>query len=416
MVVFSEILRCHVIDARGARARISDLSVDLAEEDYPPVMRLFFINAEKQHVSLPWGAVTGGDWRRRRLEVADLGAARAGSPEPPALEVLLKRDILDALVLDLQHRRVARANDLWLGEEGGRLALRAADASLGAVLRRLSRGWLGRGSGTSLSDWKNVEFLRGDTRGARAGTYYERRIARLLPGEIAKLSEAVPYLHAAELLTLLPDPVAADALELMTPERQLQVFEELDESQALRLLALASPDIAADLVGRLGPEAAKQHLERLPAPHARRVIELLRYPEASAGGIMTNDLVYVAEGLTIEEARRVLAARLREPDFVYYVYVVDDEESRLLRGVVTLRNLLLADEGSRLGEVMNPRVLTVSPLAAAAEVAYQVIENHLAALPVVGQEGRLLGAVTVDAAVATVAPPNWRSIAPRVFS
>ena len=69
-----------------------------------------------------------------------------------------------------------------------------------------------------------------------------------------------------------------------------------------------------------------------------------------------------------------------------------------------------------MGEVMNPRVLTVGPLAAAAEAAYQVIENHLAALPVVGQEGRLLGAVTVDAAVASVAPPNWRSIAPRVFS
>src|SRR5919108_469537 len=86
------------------------------------------------------------------------------------------------------------------------------------------------------------------------------RVARLQPGEIAQLAAAVPYLHAAELLKLLPDPLATRTLELMSPERQLQVFEELDEEEATKMLALMSPDDAADLLGRLDAGAARRFL------------------------------------------------------------------------------------------------------------------------------------------------------------
>jgi hypothetical protein len=108
----------------------------------------------------------------------------------------------------------------------------ALDQSTRAVLRRLSKGVIGARPGDTLYDWKYVEFLRGHPESVRRGASYYRRIERLPPGEIARLSDAVPYLHAAELLTLLPDPIAADLFEVMSPERQLQVFEELDEDKS----------------------------------------------------------------------------------------------------------------------------------------------------------------------------------------
>jgi hypothetical protein len=159
----------------------------------------------------------------------------------------------------LQNRRATRANDLWLDEDDGQLRLCAADTSGRAILRRLVRGRYPAAADKALYDWKYVEFLRGDPRAVKAGARYHRRIIHLPPGEIAHLTAHIPYLHAAELLQLLPEQLAADTLEVMSPERQLQVFEELDETFALQLLKHMAPDLAADIIGRLEVNVAQQY-------------------------------------------------------------------------------------------------------------------------------------------------------------
>jgi Mg/Co/Ni transporter MgtE len=330
--------------------------------------------------------------------------------------VLLQAGILDALILDLQNRRATRANDLLLAEDGERLELRAADTGLGAMLRRLTRGRFTHISQKTLFDWKYVEFLRGEPTAVASESGKGLRINRLPAVEIARLADALPYLHAAELLTLLADPKAADTLEAMAPARQLQVFEELEEEQAVRLLTLMAPDLAADLVARLQTKTMRRYLELLPRKQAERIIELLRYPENTVGGIMTNDVVWVAGGLTVAQAREDLRESLKEPDFVILIYVVADEVSRQLRGVISLRELLTAADEAKLEEIMDPFLITLEPLAAAETSAHRVIESHTAGLPVVNEKKQLLGVVTVDAAVTAVAPSSWSSQAPRIFS
>jgi len=177
-----------------------------------------------------------------------------------------------------------------------------------------------------------------------------------------------------------------------------------------------APDIAADLTGRLQTATMRRYLERLPKPQDERVIELLRYPEDSVGGMMTNDIVIAPMHLTVAESRQALREPLKGPDFVSLIYVVEDEQARQLRGVISLRALLTADDERRLGEIMHPYVAVLHPLEPADEAAYRVINSHLAAMPVVRSDGRLLGVVTVDAAVAQVAPASWRAQAPRIFS
>jgi Mg/Co/Ni transporter MgtE len=235
-------------------------------------------------------------------------------------------------------------------------------------------------------------------------------------GEIAHLADALPYLHAAELLTLLPDPIAADTLEALTLERQLQIFEELAEEQGLRLLELMAPDLAADLVSCLATPTARRYLTQIAPSQSERILELLRYPADTVGGIMTNDVLRVPVGLTVQDARRALHDQLQGPDFVYFLYIVEDEDTRRLRGVMTLRDLLLAEDERQVEELMNSYLVLLHPLEAARAAAYRVLTSHLAALPVVGEAGRLLGVVTIDAALAQVAPQRWRGQAPRVFS
>jgi Mg/Co/Ni transporter MgtE len=330
--------------------------------------------------------------------------------------VLAKRDILDALVVDVGRRHTLRANDLWLREQDGRLWLAGADASPWAVLRRLGRGVFGRGAEPRLLDWKDLEFLRGDPAAAREGRDYHRQITRLQPPEIARLLDALPYLHAAELLTPIPDPLAADTLEVMNLERQAQVIQVLDQRQAARLLSLMAPNTAADLLGVLKPQTAQSLLQGIADQQRSLIVDLLRYPHDTAGGIMTNQLVCVPAEVKVSAARQDLKGRIASPDFANYLYVVDNLDERHLQGVVTLREFSVAEDAQLVASLMNPHVISIDPLESSTVAARRVAEQHLAALPVLSRDGRLLGAITVDAALAQLAPASWRDEAPRIFS
>jgi magnesium transporter len=425
MIMLSTLLRFRLCDASGRSVHVLDYAIDLLASDHPLVTHVRYHDHRgpgAHEKALAWSAVTAVDWQQESIYVADLAAGAtvsAARPPPPAEDVLLHRDVLDALILDLQNRRATRANDLALESDdpGQVLRLVAADLSFMAMLRRLTNGRLGRRVvSQKLFDWKYIEFLRGDPAAVPAGAVYHRRIQRLPAGEIARLVDALPYLHAAELLGLLPDNLAADTLEAMSAQRQLQVFEELTPGYQLTILGLMAPDLATDLIRQLLTETARELLSGLPALQAERIIELLRYPEDTVGGIMTNDIVTVAGSLTIAEARRALGPRLAEPDFIFFIFVVDDDHSRRLRGVLPLRLLLTADEGSRIEEIMNPYLVTLHALDRARAGAYRVLNSRLVAMPVVGREGRLLGAVTIDDAVAHLGPQAWGAQETRIFS
>ncbi len=413
MLTHSQLRRFAVVDTRGQRVKLLDIAIELGDADYPAVESILFRTREKQVMRLPWSMIDRVDRVERCIGVQDLEAAEPTSDEELGQLLLLKRDILDAMVLDLLNRRATRANDLSLADEDGSLRLIGADTSAWGVLRRLTRGrFAGR---SDIYDWKYIEFLRGDPRAPLAGAKYYRRIERLPPGEIANLSDALPYLHAAELLHLLPDAIATDTLESLSPERQLQVFEELDEQLAVRFLANMAPDRAADLLGVLEPAEAKRFLEQLPLERMNPIIDLLRYPSDTAGGIMTNDVLIVARTLSVAEARQALQPLLKRPDFILFIYVVDDVEARRLCGVITIRTLLTASDDECIESILNPYLITIQPLEPAAVAAQRVIESDLAALPVVGQHGRIVGTVTIDAAIAQLALGGSRRL-PRVFS
>lgn len=416
MVMLSTLLRCQVVDAAHRHARLIDASIDPAAGDHPPVTWLYLRREGPDLVQLPWDVVENVDWDGQRIRVDSLDAAAPVPDEALAHAVLLKRDIRDALVLDLARREATVANDLWLDDAAGKLLLAGADVGAWAVLRRFARERLGRGRGRGLVDWMQIEFLRGDPRAAIHAGDRHAHITRLPPGDIAQLVDAIPYLHAAELLSLLPEAIAADVLEVLGPERQRQVFEEFDDTRARMVLTLMAPDAAADLVAGLELDRVRRLLEHLPAETRRRLVELLRYPADTAGGLMTNDMPIIPVDGTIGMARRELVEPLRRPDFIYYIYVVDDLAQRRLQGVLTLRDLITAGDDRPVSTVMQRQLVTVDPLEPARVAAQRVADTQLDALPVVGGDHRLLGVITVDAAVAQIAPAAWRRQAPRVFS
>jgi len=416
MAMLSKLWYFRLLDDGGRRYALADIAIALLESDYPVVTDLLYRNSGGEQMMLPWQVVKGIDWHHAQINVSSFDSAQSVTKESLRKVILLRRDVIDALVLDLHNRRATRANDLWLEEENGKLLLKAADTSSLAILRRLSRGLFGGGPSRAPYDWKYIEFLRGDPRAVRNGAGYHMRIKRLPPGEIAGLCSSLPYLHAAELLTLLPDEVAADTLTAMLPDRQVQVFGEFEDEQAVRLLARMRANDAANLLRRLTVETTKGFLKRLPKARSEKFVDLLRYPEATVGGIMTNDMVTLTLDQTVREALLRLRDNLKQTDFTHFLYVVESEASPLLRGTITLQELIVANDESTLNEIMNIYVMTLDPLEPADAGAYRVINSHLAAMPVIGREKQLLGIVTVDAAVMRVAPQSWTVQAPKIFS
>lgn len=413
MYMLSDLLRLPISDGQGRRTRLLDLAVDLGRPDYPAVTHLLVPGEGGSVRALPCPAELDP---ARGFVVDALDGGHLLDEDALAQMVLLRRDVQDALLLDLGCERAVRANDLVLDRRGDGLALVGADVSATAVLRRLARGLVRAQAAGSLLDWKDVEFLRGTPGAVAAGRAYHRRVAGLSPAQIARLADALPYLHAAELVALLPAPLAADVLEAMLLERQVQVIAELAPAQATSILAEMAADAAADLLGQLAIAEAAHLLEMLPPERALPIQDLLRFPPDTVGGIMSNEIVIAPAGGSAADVLEYIREQLARPDFVYFVYLVDDDATRRLRGVATLRDLLLADPAAPVERIMKRGLQVVGPLESAVEAARRIADSGLNALPVVSPEGRLLGIVTVDAALAQILPDAWRDRLPRVFS
>ena len=413
MVMLTQILRYNLSDRAGRSARLADLCIDLLEDDYPTVTHILFDHGGKL-CQEELSNVAEFDWDNRRILMEDLDHCDEQDEEDK--HVLLVRDIMDALVLDLLGRRTTRVCDLRLLEEDGVLRLVGADAGLGAMIRRVTGGRIGRVEKESLFDWKYVEFLRGDPSAVDSGAGYRLRINRLPAGEIARLADYVPYLHAAELLNLLPNDKAADVLQSMPIERQLQVIEELPEGEALRLLGRMSSDLATDLIGRLHLDTMRKYLAKLPPDRREKIVQLLRYPENSVGGVMTNDIVTVPAELTVGEAQSHIHEQIKHIDFISLVFIVDREPEDKLRGVISLREVLSADPEESLEREMDPYVATLTPFESASEAAHRIVSGQLEAMPVVGAGGKLIGAMTISSALSQLVPASSGLRGVRVFS
>jgi magnesium transporter len=224
-------------------------------------------------------------------------------------------------------------------------------------------------------------------------------VEELHPADLADVAEALPKDRVADFLSVLPPARAADVLEHLDDDLRNDVLEAMSTRQAAELVTQMTPDDRADVLEALAEEneeRAEEILEQIPQAAREETERLLAYEPYSAGGLMTTEFVSVPESLTVEEAlRRVRAmARAERREAMYTVYTTDAEGR--LRGVLSLRELLAAPEGGRLADLAWSEVVTVAPTAAQEEVARLTSNYGFVAVPVVDDERRLLGVVTVD--------------------
>ena len=218
----------------------------------------------------------------------------------------------------------------------------------------------------------------------------------LHPADLADVAEAMSHDQCLALLVALPAARAADVLEYLDEELRTSLLEEMTAKQAAALVSEMTPDDRVDTLEELEAETADEILSEI-APEARRETErLLAYHPDSAGGLMTTEFVSVPEDLTVEAAlanvRQV--ARTGRREAMYAVYATDTEGR--VKGVMSLRELLAAPDGTPVSDVAWQEIVTVPPTADREEVARLTTEYDLVAVPVVDEAGRIIGVVTVD--------------------
>src|SRR6185503_2993441 len=213
----------------------------------------------------------------------------------------------------------------------------------------------------------------------------------------------------------LDDETAAETLEEMPAEHQARILSDMDEERAADILEWMSPDEAADVLGDLPEEKAEDLFNRMEGEEQSDVAELLLYEDDTAGGLMTTEFVTLPRDLTVGEALARLREMAETPNMIYYLYVVEQEHSWKLAGVIALRSLILSDPASPLASVMRHEFRKAHADDAAVDVAHTIAEYNLLALPVVDEFGDILGIVTVDDAMELLLPKDWRQRLPKFF-
>lgn len=216
--------------------------------------------------------------------------------------------------------------------------------------------------------------------------YDQAKIFSLLEDDLRK--KLYQYLSPSELANIF------DALEDQD-ENIDGYFEEMLHPYAANVLAEMYADNAVDVLNELTDrDRVNIYMHLMPPEAAREISRLINYLDETAGAIMTTEFVAVEEDLTLGEAYYMLRKQATEAETIYYVYVVDKLQH--LKGVISLKDLILNDENKRVGDVMNERVISVQVNDDQLEVARMVQDYDLLALPVVGFDQELLGIVTVD--------------------
>jgi Mg/Co/Ni transporter MgtE len=242
------------------------------------------------------------------------------------------------------------------------------------------------------------------------------KISQLPPADIAAIMNDLDRRTGQALLAQLDNETLADALEESPPEVQVAALSHLTLERAADILEEMGPDEAADLLADLPAETSAQLLELMEDEDAEDVQSLLGYPEDSAGGIMTTEFAWVPVGLRAAEALDYLrkSPDAQDDEAMPYVYILDAE--RHLRGMVSLRDLVMAPLDQPLEEEADESPPVVNALTPQEDVAYLVAKYDLLAVPVVDVEtGKMLGIVTVDDAIDTVLPTAWKKRLPRLY-
>ncbi len=398
-----------VIDSIGEQiGKVRDVIVTPAEP--LPVVSAIVVQNGHGPLLVPWRQV------REEVDRFSLPVRRDRirfyTPQPD--DIWLKRSVLDRQIVDVHDYKVVRVNDVRFVETPGQIRLLGVDASTAGLLRELGVEWvsqilraiLRRPLPEKIIAWDDVETLE-QAAGPIKLKIPLQKLSKLHPADIADIIEQMNPMQRTDIIESLDVQTAADVLPETSPEIQAEIIEDLDTDDAADILEEMDPDEAADILGDLPEERTQEILNEMEPEEATDVRELLEYEDETAGGLMTTDYVAISDQFTAQQVIDRVRELSPDAETIYYLYVVTEEDERLV-GVISLRDLVVAQPDTPVKTFMATRVIHVHPDASVREVAELFQKYNLLALPVVDVGNELKGIITVDDVFKHIPTHAWR--------
>lgn len=406
MIYLSQLMGNPVYAADGEKiGSVSDLGIATGEV-FPRVTSLAFKGPGRTPFMISWRKyVDTYDEKEIHLKVPAV-EIRFSYLQPD--EVLIARDILNKQIVDTRGMRVVRVNDLKLSdtsstqlrllgaEVGARGILRSLSPTLEHVALKVARTF-GHPIPERIIAWSYMDLVERDLSNVKLSVSH-KTLDDMHPADIADIIERLDPRLRGQVFAQLDDEQRAGAMaEFDDDAMAAELMGGMNEREASRMLSEMDPDDAAELVSELDYDKAEKLLRLMGVQEQRAIRQLLGYREDTAGRIMTSEFAALPEDKTVADAVELLRGLDEDFESVRYVYLSDEDNK--LSGVVTLNALIVAEPETPLADICTREVITAGPEDDQEDVAEDIAKYNLLAMPVVADDGHLLGIVTVDDAL-----------------
>jgi Mg/Co/Ni transporter MgtE (contains CBS domain) len=317
-------------------------------------------------------------------------------------EVLLKEAVLGHRVIDVEHARLVRAYDVTLTDTPQGWAATGLDVH--------KRGWLPTSKHDQHvpRDWNSFDALIGHEASVKVRTGFGR-LRGLRPAEIADIIETASARERDDLLDHLhhhPD-LEADVFEELEDTHQTQVLKSLNTQEIAAVLTRMRTDDAVDAIIDLPQDRRQPVIDALPTLKKADVMRLLRYQESTAGGLMGVEYLAIDENTSIANViEQVRHATTEQPEALTTIYSTNPDHQ--LTGSLSLVRAIQAEPSARLGDIADPNPVHADPRDDMIDISNIMADFNLLSLPILDDDQRILGVITVDDALEAAIPEDWR--------
>ncbi len=395
----SAMLRDAVVDVKGKTiGSLGDVIVRLHPNTYPQLTGLV-MRVGPNTVFVPISDVTTIDADRISLSTARVDVRPFERRDG---EVLLKEAVLGHRLIDVDRAALVRAYDVVIAHH--------ADGWVATGLDIHKRRWFPRvhDEQHTVRDWKSFEALIGHEASVRVRSGFGR-LRGLHAAQIADLIESASTRERDDLLDHLhnhPD-LEADVFEELEDNHQTQVLKTRNTDEIAAVLSRMRTDDAVDAILDLPQDRRRPVVDALPEMKRVDVLRLMRYQDASAGGLMGVEYLAVDEQSTVRDALHIVReATSQQPEALTTIYSVDAEH-RLI-GTLSVVRAIQADPDALLRDISDLEPVHADPRDDIIDVTNLMADYNLLSLPILDDGGHILGVITVDDALEAAIPDDWR--------
>ena len=238
--------------------------------------------------------------------------------------------------------------------------------------------------------FEKIEYLLSEKRYIEV----QRTLADLNEVDIAEFLETESAQNAILMFRMLPKSMAAEVFTLLPTEQQSRFIAAATDKELVSILDEIFLDDMVDIVEEMPANVVKKILKNTASEERMLINQFLKYPKDSAGSLMTIEYVGLKKGMTVEQALAYIRKIGLESETIYTCYVTD--KNRILEGFISLKDLVLADEDKKIEQIFNKEYICVNTYDDQEKVAFTFKKYGFLALPVVDNENRLIGIITVD--------------------